>query len=310
MLSRIYFAVLVHGLLMASPLQATKAVATPPKSELRVAFSPKRIVNGSACVFTVRSTKKLRTVHGTWLGHALDFAAADNGRTWVSIAAAGLNTAPDRYVLEIQAEPASKGGALNGRMTIPVANAKRKTIVLKELTVAEKFTSPDAETLKRISAEKELKTRVFGDVAAAPWWSGNFGLPLDSTITEEFGVRRVFNGSTKSEHKGVDFRAFAGTELIAANRGKVVLARELFYEGNCVVLDHGQGLLTIYMHMSRLDVHEGDIVESGQTLGLSGATGRVTGPHLHMSALWYGMPVDPLTLIALQLPSRKTAKIQ
>jgi murein DD-endopeptidase MepM/ murein hydrolase activator NlpD len=82
----------------------------------------------------------------------------------------------------------------------------------------------------------------------------------------------------------------------------VLLARDLFYEGNCVVLDHGQGLLTLYMHLSEFKVHEGDKVERGQLLGLSGGTGRATGPHLHVAVRWQGVYLDPATLLALQLP--------
>jgi murein DD-endopeptidase MepM/ murein hydrolase activator NlpD len=182
---------------------------------------------------------------------------------------------------------------------IRVHQLVRKTVVLK---VAEKYTAPDPETVKRIEADKEVKAQAFRQVTAEPLWSGAFVPPLDSAITETFGVRRVFNGAVRSEHKGLDFRAAPGTELKASNRGKVLLARDLFFEGNCVVLDHGQGLLTLYMHLSRIAVHEGDIVAGGQVLGETGATGRVTGPHLHMSALWQGVAVDPLSLTQLNLP--------
>jgi murein DD-endopeptidase MepM/ murein hydrolase activator NlpD len=99
----------------------------------------------------------------------------------------------------------------------------------------------------------------------------------------------------------MDFRAATGTPVKAANSGTVVLARKLYYEGNCVVIDHGLGLYTISMHFSRIDVHEGQKVNQGDQLGLSGATGRVTGPHLHWAVRWQGAYLDPAKLLRMNL---------
>jgi len=109
------------------------------------------------------------------------------------------------------------------------------------------------------------------------------------------------NGLMESVHQGLD-RAQPGAPVSAANRGTVLLARDLFFEGNCVVLDHGQGLLTLYMHLSEIKVHEGDKVARGQEIGLSGATGRATGPHLHMAVRWQGVYLNPVVMLKLNLP--------
>jgi murein DD-endopeptidase MepM/ murein hydrolase activator NlpD len=106
----------------------------------------------------------------------------------------------------------------------------------------------------------------------------------------------------QSLHQGTDYRAPAGSPVLAMNNGRVVLARNLFFEGGCVVIDHGQGLLTLYMHLSKFGVKEGDTVHRGQRVGSSGATGRVTGPHLHVSVRWEGSYLDPLLLVSLPLP--------
>ena len=111
----------------------------------------------------------------------------------------------------------------------------------------------------------------------------------------------MFNGKLASIHKGMDFRAATGTPVRAGNGGVVVLARPLYYEGNCVVIDHGLGLFTLSMHLSRIDVHEGQRVAMGERLGLSGATGRVTGPHLHWAVRWQGSYLDPAKLLRLNL---------
>ena len=110
----------------------------------------------------------------------------------------------------------------------------------------------------------------------------------------------MFNGKLASIHKGMDFHAATGTPVHAANGGVVVLARPLYYEGNCVVIDHGLGLYTISMHLSRIEVKEGQSVTAGELIGLSGATGRVTGPHLHWAVRWHDAYLDPAKLLALE----------
>ena len=182
---------------------------------------------------------------------------------------------------------------------VTVRAAKYKT---SRLTVPQKYVTPDPETLKRIEAEKEIKKTTFAHMIPTPEWSGDFVAPVSSQVSETFGTSRTFNGKLASVHRGEDFRAPMGTPVHASNAGEVVLARELYYEGNCVVIDHGLGFMTLYMHFSKFAVKEGDQVEKGQVIGLSGGTGRVTGPHLHMSVRWSGEYLDPAKLLALKLP--------
>ena len=126
--------------------------------------------------------------------------------------------------------------------------------------------------------------------------------PIQSSeITGRFGVRRLFNGKLASIHKGTDFRAAMGTPVLAGNSGKVILAQPLYYEGNCVMIDHGLGLISISMHLSRIDVKAGQSVKKGDPIGLSGATGRVTGPHLHWAIRWQGTMLDPVKLLRMNL---------
>ena len=105
-------------------------------------------------------------------------------------------------------------------------------------------------------------------------------------------------------HLGTDFPVKEGTPVRASNAGVVVLARALFYEGNCVIVDHGARFYTIYMHLSRIDVRFGERLRKGVKVGLSGATGRVTGPHVHLGVRWEGNYVDPVQLLSLTLPDR------
>jgi murein DD-endopeptidase MepM/ murein hydrolase activator NlpD len=144
---------------------------------------------------------------------------------------------------------------------------------------------------------------VFAASAQEPLWTSSFRAPVTAQPTDSFGTRRMFNGKLASVHKGMDYRAAMGTPVRAGNSGLVVLARPLYYEGNCVIIDHGLGLFTLSMHFSRIDVREGQHVAVGEQLGLSGATGRVTGPHLHWAVRWQGAYLDPAKLLRLDLSS-------
>ena len=114
----------------------------------------------------------------------------------------------------------------------------------------------------------------------------------------------MFNDKLASIHRGTDFHAPSGTPVVAANDGVVIIAQGMFYEGNLVVVDHGQQFSTLYMHLSKIEVKVGDRVHKGERLGVSGATGRVTGPHLHLEVRWQGMYVDAVKLLKLTLPTR------
>ena len=129
--------------------------------------------------------------------------------------------------------------------------------------------------------------------------SSDFIVPLDSKITSDFGKARVYNGLLKSYHGGTDFRAAVGVPVIAANDGKVVLVQDRFYSGQSVIIDHGQGVYTCYFHMSKFHVKESQDVKKGDVIGLSGSSGRVSGPHLHFGVRIGGEQVDPLHFIAL-----------
>jgi murein DD-endopeptidase MepM/ murein hydrolase activator NlpD len=126
------------------------------------------------------------------------------------------------------------------------------------------------------------------------------GAPLDPLPTgRSFGRRRVFNGQPRSPHTGVDFSGAVGTPVQSAAAGTVVLADDLFFAGNSVLVDHGGGLITMYMHLDTVGVAEGETVDRGQIVGTVGATGRVTGPHLHFGVRWHGLRIDPMPLLGV-----------
>ena len=234
-------------------------------------------------------------VDGEWLGRRLQFFRGREGRAWYALAGVDVEAAPGPSTLKVTVG-GGRGAALEKEVAIHPAHYKTGS-----LTVAPKFVEPDPEALKQIKADSELKARVFAVSNAEPLWAGSFRAPVTAAPTDSFGTRRMFNGKLASVHKGMDFRAASGTVVRAGNSGVVVLARPLYYEGNCVIVDHGLGLYTLSMHFSRIDVKEGQRVAQGQALGLSGATGRVTGPHLHWAVRWQGAYLDPAKLLKLNL---------
>ena len=166
-----------------------------------------------------------------------------------------------------------------------------------ELKVDSSRVNPNKKNIERAQKEARKIKRIYAEGSITRLWEGDFQLPMTSDITSPFGNKRVFNGKLKSFHNGVDFRARSATPVFAANSGVVKLAENLFYSGNAVVIDHGTGVFTIYAHLSRIDVAAGQHINKGQRLGLTGATGRVSGPHLHWGVKVRGVAVNPLQLI-------------
>ena len=169
----------------------------------------------------------------------------------------------------------------------------------ESLKVASSYTNLDPKTIKRVTAEKIRLDKLWKQSTEEKYWSKSFVRPAVGPGGSPFGLRRFFNGQARSPHSGIDIKANRGSEVYASNAGKVVVADDLFFTGNTVVIDHGLGLYTIYAHLSKIQVEEGVMVERAQLLGLVGATGRVTGPHLHWAAKLGGARVDPLGLPGL-----------
>jgi peptidase M23-like protein len=263
-----------------------------------VRWEPVRLVNGSPLLFRVRTPVRLKSLTGSWLGHEVFFDYNPASKSWIGFAGVSLETKPGRYPLVLHGVN-QEAAPVEMERKVTVWAEKYPTIVLH---VPEKFTAPSPEMLPRIDQEKELKAKVFAVISPEREWSGHFVPAIATSVSDPFGTRRTFNGAVKSVHGGLDYHAPVGRPVNAINGGTVILARDLFFEGNCVVLDHGQGLLSLYMHLSEIGVHEGERVERGQEIGLSGATGRVTGPHVHIAVRWQGVYLDPAGLLKLHVP--------
>jgi murein DD-endopeptidase MepM/ murein hydrolase activator NlpD len=305
-----HFAILVA--LVPLALAANLPAATA--AHWAVGHQPARLVNGSPVLFRVTTPTPVRALSGRWLGHEIAFSSDAGHKSWFALAGAGLETKPGFYPLELHGEtsvgqPASTSAGLAVGSSAGQAISFAKKIRVERqryprvaLQVPDRYTAPSAEDLQQIETDKKTKTEVFKTISADREWKGRFAPPVNAEISDVFGVERVFNGIVQSTHQGLDFRVPSGTSVAAVNRGRVILARPLFFEGNCVVIDHGQGLLTLYLHLSKFSVKEGDEVAKGQAIGLSGGTGRATGPHLHLAVRWQGVYLNPQALLKLDLP--------
>jgi murein DD-endopeptidase MepM/ murein hydrolase activator NlpD len=293
------FGLIVSCLLAGMFVQASQILPVAPSHNAwSVRWQPTAIVNGSPVLFLVNPPARLDTLSGTWLDHEVSFSFDKVTRRWFGLAGASPETHSGIYTLELKGITVS-GRAVSFQRKVTVRSAKYPSIAVK---VAEKFTEPSPEQLRQIKQDQAVKQENFRSVDPEREWSGRFRPPVNAAISDVFGTRRTFNGKVQSMHQGLDYAVPSGTPVAALNAGTVLLAQPLYFEGNCVVLDHGQGLLTLYLHLSEFKVKEGDRVARGQELGLSGGTGRVTGPHLHISVRWQGIYLNPAILMKLKLP--------
>jgi len=169
----------------------------------------------------------------------------------------------------------------------------------RRLTVSQAFVTPPPSERERIDRDARLLESVWRSPAGERLWTAPFVRPVPGAANSAFGTRSVFNGTARNPHGGADFLSPGGTPIRAPNGGRIAVARSLYFSGNTVVIDHGLGLFSTLAHLSVIDVHEGDVVTAGQIVGQVGATGRVTGPHLHWAVRAGGARVDPLSLLAL-----------
>jgi len=276
-------------------MQGGPAVSHKPAWLVR--WQPARVVNGSPLLLTITPPQKLAALSGKWLEHEIFFYFDAPSKTWRGLAGASLETKPAKYPLTLTGKTKS-GREVSFQREISVGKAKYRQI---SVTVPKQYTQPSPEQQKEIAEEQELKHKVLPVVSPEREWKGRFLPPATAPISDVFGTARVFNGETQSVHQGLDFGVPSGTPVHAINTGTVILAQPLFFEGNMVVIDHGQGLLTLYMHLSKLEVKQGDSVKRGEEIALSGGTGRATGPHLHLAVRWQGVYLDPATLLGLKI---------
>lgn len=273
--------------LLASPCHAQGVIV--------VTHEARAVAPGEIMLLTITGPGPISAVDATAFGHPLPAFPGGQPGTWHALVGIDLDTAPGKYDIVIVAR------LDEGRQTLVhqiVVSAKRFGV--RRLTVDPKFVTPPASALGRIEREQKRLAEVLAVVSPQRLWRGRFVAPVDGLPASNFGQRSVFNGQPRGSHRGADFASPSGAPVRAPGKGRVVMAEDLYFSGNTVLVDHGLGLFSLLAHLSRIDVHVGDLVDLGSSVGAVGATGRVTGPHLHWTLRFGSAAVDPLSLLALK----------
>ena len=246
---------------------------------------------GSAVQVKIPDEPRVKSVQVIWQGkkvpafHVLD--------AWTTILGVDLAAKPGEKTAE--AVLTMDDGHVERRELAITVVAKKFPV--SRLNVDEKFIQLSEADLARSGRESREVGAIYGRMTTDIVPEEPFTVPIPGGIGTNFGERRVFNGEPRSPHSGADLHAPTGTPVHATNRARVVLAKNLFFTGNTVILDHGLGIYSLYAHLSRIDVKLGELVKNGDLVGLAGATGRVTAPHLHWAMRVQGARVDPFSLV-------------
>lgn len=221
-------------------------------------------------------------------------SSADS-RRWSgqAILAVPLDARPGVETLRARPAGQDKGGAVVSR-SVAVVRAEYPE---QRLTVEGKYVNPSKAALNRHEAERAKVRAALALRTPDRFWAMPFVRPVDGEVSSQFGLRRVFNGEPRAPHRGLDLRGGEGEPVAACAAGRVVLAENHYFSGNAVYIDHGMGVVSMYFHLSAVDVVPGQMVEQGQVVGRVGSTGRVTGPHLHFGLAVLGDMVDPRVLL-------------
>ena len=268
-------------------LAALLSVQTPPT--LQVTARARSVRPGEIVMLEIAGGDPAAAVHVRAFDRDVPvYTTADHGRR--ALVGIDLDVRPGTYVAAIEV-----GGA-HASYDLVVA---RRAFRTRTLTVDPAFVTPPESERERIERDAKLLDQVWRSSSAERLWSDVFVRPVAEPANSAFGTRSVFNGQPRNAHGGADFLSPAGTPIHAPNAGRIVVARDLYFSGNTVVIDHGLGLFSMLAHLSAFDVREGDTVAVDQRIGRVGATGRVTGPHLHWAIRAGGARVDPLSLLAV-----------
>lgn len=282
---------LLVGLLILSPLSTWAG-------ELRVEGLTDPLSQGELRPILVKAPEPLAQITGRFLDLGLPFRSGDSG--YVALLAADLEAPPGAHPFEIEAQGVS-GARYRHQSRVQVATGR---FGRQHLTLPKAMVDLDAETIARVRHEQDILAEIWQRVRGGPFWWETFRAPLDGElqVSSEFGLRRIINDQSRSPHSGVDFQAAHGTPVLASNGGLVAYAGEMFFSGKTVILHHGGGLFTLSFHLEGYRVEAGQAVARGEVIGWVGASGRVTGPHLHWGATLQGIRFDPRQLLHLTLP--------
>jgi len=255
---------------------------------------------GDLLRLVIKTDRAMSGVEASLTGHEVAFYRSTDGTEWVGLAGVDLEAGAGSYVIRGSADLGT-GVSQPFEEWIKIVP---KNFPVQRIRVEEKYVTLNPEDSARSQEENKRLNAIWKRVSGRRLWQGPFIKPVASDLSSGFGRRRIVNNKPRSPHSGVDLKAETGAPILAANSGEVVLADDLFFSGKTVILDHGLGLYTFYGHCSKLEVHQGEIVQKGRVIAEVGSTGRVTGPHLHWACRINGARVDPMQLTGSLLDSQ------
>lgn len=274
-------------------LQSEKWLAP---SGVAVMVSYRTLQPGEVIALSIDKQQGVKAARIVFLGKEYRMGEDSKDLRLIAFIGLDLSLLPGEYPLKVFLE--DKTGSW--QMFEKKISVKAKQFPLIKLWVKQKYVTPPPAVRERIKREAEILKTIYS-MFTPQWWSnGEFIMPVSGKITAQFGERRVYNNQPRSSHSGLDIAASTGTTVRASNSGQVVLAADLYFSGKTVIINHGLGVFTIYCHFSKVRVKRGQQVTKGEIIGEVGATGRVTGPHLHWGAKIFGNRVDPSALLSFK----------
>lgn len=280
------------------PVSACSSVSTSQTrlnldSDIQAELSASEISDASVLMVTITlpgETIADAEINGKFAGKEIPFFSVPERGHGVYQALVGVPYLfdPGETMMEVRVREGSRERMLKLPFRVVEAEYRSETLRVDPSKI-----SPSPKDMKRILREKREVGAIYRKVTRERYWKDRFFPPMESEITSVFGNKRLFNGQLKSFHNGTDFRAPVGTPIYSSAPGKVVLAKDLFFTGKSVIIDHGYGVYTLYAHLDRITVKKGQTVAAKVKIGLSGMTGRVSGPHLHWAVTLNQVKVNP-----------------
>lgn len=262
-------------------------------NKLEVHKRPSFLYQGGVMLLEIKSPQYIK-IKDVYFGKRTIPLKRERGRV-LALLSAGLFEKPGARDIKIHYSYKGKRHIFKKRIVV-----KKKSYPKEYLKVPKKMASFPPDILKRVLDDQKAVKEACNRITKKIFWKGGFIWPLKKvTITSPFGLRRYFNGEPRSPHSGADLRARENTPIYSPNFGKVVLLRDCYLSGKTIVIDHGGGLFTLFAHLKKTFVKKGQEIKKGQIVALSGATGRITGPHLHYGISLLGKRVDPVAFMKL-----------
>jgi murein DD-endopeptidase MepM/ murein hydrolase activator NlpD len=272
---------------------------SPAASDLRVEILPQELHPGEAVLIRMAASNGIAHVHASLKDQKILFFPEPDRKSWAGLAGLDLKVSTGVHILDYHVR-FEDGTEMEGTYGL---NVLKKEFPVEKITVDRKYVHLSEEDLARHRGEKKILGGIFRTQSPERPWEDGFAVPVDVEKGSRFGLRRIINGEPRSPHSGADLKAGSGTPVGATNAGRVVFAGDLFFSGNTVILDHGGGLYSLYAHLEKITAEKEREVGKGEVIGYVGATGRVTGPHLHWGVKLNGARIDPFSLVTLPLSS-------